>query len=80
MTEGEFKKLIVEAMALSLVADDPNILKAVSMIIEDAKKEFPVFGHIQQEFQKKRQIGPVDDLRQEYVHAIYNWFEKWFGK
>jgi len=47
--------------------------------IDEAKQEFPVFGHIETEFLKKRQIMPVDDIKQEFVHAVYNWFEKWFG-
>jgi len=82
MEEGQLKKRIVAQSnnGLSPEEKDGDInSEDLLQWLDEAKKEFPVFGHIETEFLKKRQIMPVDDIKQEFVHAVYNWFEKWFG-
>jgi hypothetical protein len=79
MIEGKFKERIRAYYKRHQHLVAVEVPDEIKEWIDEAKKEFPIYGNIEEELLKKRQIFPVKDAQEEFVHAVYNWFEKWFG-
>jgi hypothetical protein len=77
VSEGEFKKRI---LSMDIGEEDAVRVAVILEVLVEAKKEFPIYGNVEIELLKKRQIIQVRDAQEAFVHAIYDWFEKWFGE
>ena len=77
MSEGEFKKHI---LSMDIGEEDAVRVAVILEVLVEAKKEFPIYGNVEIGLLKKRQIIQVRDAQEAFVHAIYDWFEKWFGE
>ena len=85
--QGKLKKRIQEQVFLdrqqqtqASFSSRVKSLEKFHAIVDEAKKEFPIYGNVEIELLKKRQIIQVRDAQEAFVHAIYDWFEKWFGE
>lgn len=75
MEEGELKKRIQKiefpCYEWAIESNEELVKKEIQAVLDEAKQEFPEVL-LCSEMQKK--YGAVD-----WVHAVNNWFLKWFG-